>query len=153
LKIEAVLVVLLDFPTGFGCDLGFSDRLLEGGEWAARLWSKYGEAVTLRHIAKRPGSRPMNWYRYDAPQHWDSSTETQLAYLTRLDLLTDEEKARVPHVRPRLARPRETGKIFPVSSNAPAQPVEANGLNSPAPSGWELVLVDGRVELVRAGTR
>jgi hypothetical protein len=108
---------------------------LEGGEWAARLWSEYGEAVTLRHIAKHPGTRPANWWRYDAPEPRDSSAETQLAYLQRLDLLSAEEEARV-HVRPRLARP-----------TAPASPLSDN--KTTPPSGWELVLVNDRVELVR----
>jgi hypothetical protein len=108
---------------------------LAGGEWAARLWSEYREAVTLRHIAKHPGTRPANWWRYDAPEPRDSSAETQLAYLQRLDLLSAEEEARV-HVRPRLARP-----------TAPASPLSDN--KTTPPSGWELVLVNDRVELVR----
>src|SRR5262245_11750226 len=108
---------------------------LEGGEWARSLWSEYGEAVTLRHIAKHRGTRPANWWRYDAPEPRDSSAETQLAYLQRLDLLSAEEEARV-HVRPRLARP-----------TAPASPVSDN--KTTPPSGWELVLVNDRVELVR----
>jgi hypothetical protein len=108
---------------------------LEGGEWARSLWSEYGEAVTLRHIAKHPGTRPANWWRYDAPEPRDSLAETQLAYLQRLDLLSAEEEARV-HVRPRLARP-----------TAPASPLSDN--KTTPPSGWELVLVNDRVELVR----
>jgi hypothetical protein len=112
---------------------------LQGGEWAQRLWKDYGEAITARHIAKHPGTRPANWWRYDAPERRDSSSETQLAYLRRLNLLTAEERERVAHVRPRLARPRlqEPG----------------SALHTPAPAGWQFVLIDDRVELVRAGSR
>src|SRR5262249_31755939 len=117
----------------------FCVPFLEGGQWAQRLWKEFGAEITQRHIHKWPGTRPANWWRYDAPTRRDSSTETQLAYLRRLNLLTAEERQRVAHVRPRLARPR-------VQQPAPA-------LHTPAPAGWQFVLIDDRVELVRAGTR
>jgi hypothetical protein len=111
---------------------------LEGGKWAQRLWKEFGSMITERHIAKHPGTRPWGWWKYDAPERRDSSRETQLAYLRRLDLLTDEERERVSHVRPRLARAR-------VQEPGPAR--------TPAPAGWQFVLIDDRVELVRAGSR
>src|SRR5262245_44588070 len=112
---------------------------LQNGEWARRLWNDHGAEITQRHIAKHPGTRPANWWRYDAPERRDSSTETQLAYLRRLDLLTAEERERVAYVRPRLARPR-------LQEPGPASPTRA-------PAGWQFVLIDDRVELVRAGSR
>jgi hypothetical protein len=120
---------------------------LEGGEWARRLWKEYGDGIVERHIAKHPGTRPANWWRYDAPERRDSSTETQLAYLRRLDLLTAEQRERVAHVRPRLTRPRvrEPGDFSEIGK-LPA-------LHTPAPAGWQFVLIDDRVELVRAGSR
>jgi hypothetical protein len=60
LKIEAVLVVLLDFPTGFWCDLGFSDRRQpQPIDCAAAMLAGLGQAVVLRnmrcdvHLAQR----------------------------------------------------------------------------------------------------
>jgi hypothetical protein len=136
---------------------------LEAGKWAQRLWKEYGAEITQRHIRKWPGTRPANWWTYDAPTRRDSSTESQLAYLQRLDLLTDEERKRVPHVRPRLRR----STLFPSETmSPPAQPVGTTGPNSPPPyhplsgsptppPGWQFILDDetGRVELVRAGSR
>ena len=128
---------------------------LEGGEWARSLWREYGDGIVARHIAKHPGTRPANWWRYDAPERRDSSTETQLAYLRRLDLLTDEERERVPHVRPRLRRSTEPSPAcHPLSSprTMTASPLSVQPTGA-APAGWQFVLIDGGVELVRAGSR
>jgi hypothetical protein len=59
------------------------------------LWDQYGEAVTERHVAKYPYSRPANWWRYSAPlERRDPSQETQEQYLVRHDLLYPSELAR-----------------------------------------------------------
>jgi hypothetical protein len=104
------------------------------------MWTAFGEMITERHIRKWPGSRPANWWRFDAPERWNSAAETQLQYLQRLGLLSAEEKARVKHVRPRL-RP----EIVTQGKNS-AQPLSGH---QTAPVGWQLVLIDDKVELVR----
>jgi hypothetical protein len=95
--------------------------------------------------------RPANWWRFDAPERWNSASESQLAYLQRLNLLTEEEQERVRHVRPRLARARTSDQS---EVSAFAQPLSPQ-VKTPAPvqtppSGWQFLLIDGRVELVRA---
>ena len=137
---------------------------LEGGEWAARLWREFGAMITERHIRKHPGSRPWGWWKYDAPQPRNSSAETQLAYLQRLNLLTEEEKERVPHVRPRLrpstapAQPLSVAQTTPLSDNQTG-PASAHSLSPLATTplssdrtvekGYQFVLIDDRVQLVR----
>src|SRR5262249_53035994 len=120
---------------------------LQGGEWAQRLWKEFGEAITARHITKHPGTRPWGWWKYDAPQRPDSSRETQLAYLRLFNLLTEDERERLAHVRPRLTKEKTGG------GNTSFQPHGTMRLPKPAPAGWQFVLIDDRVELVRAGTR
>jgi len=118
---------------------------LEGGTWARRLWKEFGPEIIARHIAKHPGTRPANWWKYDAPERRDSAAETQLQFLRRLNLLIEEEQEWVTHVRPRLRRPAakvKSKRFFDLTSPA-----------EPAPAGWQFVLIDDRVELVRAGTR
>jgi hypothetical protein len=131
---------------------------LEGGAWAQRLWREFGAMITERHIGKHPGTRPANWWRYDAPTRRDSSTETQLAYLRRLDLLTAEERQRVAHVRPRLRRSAEPSPAgHPLSDRQTTTASRYHPLSDhqtgAAPAGWQFVLIDDRVELVRAGSR
>src|SRR5262249_344396 len=122
----------------------FALPFLQNGEWAHRLWKEFGAAITARHIAKHPGSRPWGWWRYDAPERRDTSTETQLQFLRRLNLLTAEERERVAHVRPRLTRPPV--QDFSEIGKSPA-------LHTSAPAGWQFVLIDDPLELVRAGSR
>jgi hypothetical protein len=112
------------------------------------LWSEYGEEITQRHIRRRPGSRPANFWRYNVSERWDSSRETQVQYLTRLNLLTAAERERL-RIRPRLARsagPVETSRrqevLAPAPSNHPRHPL------LPA-AGWQFVLINDHVELVQ----
>jgi hypothetical protein len=58
------------------------------------LWDQYGDAVTERHVAKYPYSRPPNWWRYSAPKR-RSPQETEFQYLERLGLLYPSELARL----------------------------------------------------------
>ena len=132
----------------------FALPFLESGRWAQRLWREFGKMITERHIAKHPGSRPWGWWKYDAPQPRNSSAESQLQYLRRHSLLTEEEKERVPHVRPRLRRSTEplpaSHPLSPLGTvTAPAAPYH------PLARKAQFVLDDetGRVEFVRAGTR
>jgi len=126
----------------------FCVPFLEGGQWARRLWREFGSVVVERHIARRPGSRPWGWWKYDAPERWNSSAESQLAFLQRLGLLTAEEKERLPHLRPRLARPAAPAQ--PASAH-PLSPLETTPLSSDrtVEKGYQFVLIDDRVQLVR----
>jgi hypothetical protein len=108
------------------------------------LWDEYGEEITQRHIRKWPGTRPANWWRFSAPERWNSSAETQLQYLQRLDLLSAEEKARA-HVRPRLRPAAPAQPVSPLET-----PTVSSHRTAPA-SGWQLVLINDRVELVQVG--
>jgi hypothetical protein len=55
------------------------------------LWDEYGEYITARHIARYPGSRPPNWWRFDRPAPLIAG-EPQLDYLERNGLLTSQER-------------------------------------------------------------
>lgn len=124
--------------------------------WTTRLGVRNIEFWrTTSSVSSRPDRsgrpRPANWWRFDAPERWNSASESQLAYLQRLNLLTEEEQERVRHVRPRLARARTSDRS---EVSAFAQPLSPQ-VKTPAPvqtppSGWQFLVIDGRVELVRA---
>ena len=62
------------------------------------LWDEYGEYITARHIARYPGSRPFNWWRFDRPAPLIAG-ELQLDYLERNRALTSAEKRNAPRRR------------------------------------------------------
>ena len=97
---------------------------MNSGVGLEEAWHKYGEEVLKKRIADRPGFRPWPWWLIDAPSprrrlvpddhYWpdwknlsygipanrrgsEEEFETQTAYLSRLNLLTKEEKTLLKH--------------------------------------------------------
>jgi hypothetical protein len=66
---------------------------LEGTK-VRELWAEHGPAVIAEHIERWPGSRPVNWWRYDAPSWRDPTAETQTQFLLRHNLMEPEEQQR-----------------------------------------------------------
>jgi hypothetical protein len=59
------------------------------------LWREHGDTIVQRHVAKRPFSRPANWWKYDAPERHDPTQETEYQYLERHGLLFPSEQPRI----------------------------------------------------------
>lgn len=55
------------------------------------LWRELGDTIVARHIARYPRTRPVNWWRFDAPEPRRSG-ETQYQYLARHGLLAPSER-------------------------------------------------------------
>jgi hypothetical protein len=58
------------------------------------LWCEHGDTIVARHVDRYPGSRPVNWWRFDAPEP-RCSDESQSAYLKRRGLLLPGERERL----------------------------------------------------------
>jgi hypothetical protein len=46
-----------------------------GGAWyylqkrdLREVWAEHREAIVQHHVKRRPGSRPLRWWEYDAPE-------------------------------------------------------------------------------------
>ena len=50
----------------FSCDEVPSPDTVEGMRRIAEIWKKTGEQITQNWIAKRPGTRPWAWWKFDA---------------------------------------------------------------------------------------
>jgi len=61
-------------------------------EHVKALWAEHGQSIIAEHIERWPGTRPPNFWRYDAPSPRDPSQETQREYLARHGLLEPEER-------------------------------------------------------------
>jgi hypothetical protein len=59
-----------------------------------RLWREYSDVIISRHIARFPCSRPVNWWRYNAPE-LRRPGESQYEFLKRHGLLLPEERVSV----------------------------------------------------------
>jgi hypothetical protein len=60
----------------------------------AALWAEHAERIVDEHVARWPGSRPLRWWDYDAPEPLGTN-ETQAAYLARHGLLMAGERRSV----------------------------------------------------------
>jgi hypothetical protein len=63
-------------------------------DYVAALWAEYGEYITARHLKIWPGSRPINWWRYDCHEALRDD-ESRLQFLDRMNLLTPPERRRL----------------------------------------------------------
>jgi hypothetical protein len=59
-----------------------------------KLWHKYADAIMARHIARYPGTRPANWWRFNAREPRRIG-ESQYEYLKRHGLLQPGEHERL----------------------------------------------------------
>ena len=77
-----------------GCDWPFLDGPALDADDLRDAWSQVGEEITADFIADHPGFRPAAYWRFEAadlqPRRED---ESEPAYLRRLGLLTEGEKA------------------------------------------------------------
>jgi hypothetical protein len=64
-------------------------------ERVTALWHAYDSIIVRRHVRYWPFSRPVNWWRFNAPE-WRRDGETQRAYLERHpELLLPAERAQL----------------------------------------------------------
>ena len=78
--------ILRKLETGF--DPFFAPRIDD--ETLRREWLRCGARITARFAKSNPGERPWGFWKFaPAPLR---ENETELGYLIRLDLLTDEER-------------------------------------------------------------
>ncbi|HKB34818.1 MAG TPA: hypothetical protein VKD72_00080 [Gemmataceae bacterium] len=102
-----------------GHDWSFREGQFLDDDAVADAWELLREPLLAEHIAAHPGSRPWGWWRFDAvearrqllpgpesvgAEQWfgkprcykgippDGMFESERAYLTRLDLLSDAER-------------------------------------------------------------
>ena len=62
------------------------------------LWDEFGDLIVARHVQRHPFSRPVNWWRFDAPGS-RCEGESQRAYLERRGLLLPSERKRLARRR------------------------------------------------------
>jgi hypothetical protein len=60
-------------------------------EYVAEFWGTHRNALVARHIQRWPGTRPIRWWMYDAPEPLRDG-ESEYEYLRRHKLLTPAEK-------------------------------------------------------------
>ena len=85
-------------------------------EYVERLWDEYGESIVERHARKWPGTRPPPYWRYARlPERWDSSAESQYAFLHRHHLLLPGENARCRQRRRQSRAPVPLPPNYPLS--------------------------------------
>jgi hypothetical protein len=83
-----------------GRNYGFADFIRDAEDDLRKaLWAELGAEFVGAHVRRRPGTRPWAWWHWDAPEprrlivvDGEEIDEDDPQYLTRLNLLTDEEK-------------------------------------------------------------
>jgi hypothetical protein len=64
-----------------------------------QLWREHGDTIVARHAGRNPGTRPVNWWRFDAP-------EPRRPGETQYDFLKRRRSRRAVRARAPLARSR-----------------------------------------------
>lgn len=80
--------------------MALSLRIEEGTQKARTAWEKHREIVLPRWIEKHPGTRPVAWWRFEAPAHEGvgdrSPREVQARFLAVRGLLDKAEIRVIP---------------------------------------------------------
>jgi hypothetical protein len=64
-------------------------------------WESLREELIAEHVAAQPGTRPWGWWRFDSPERPARRlmTESDIAYLRRLNRLTGDEESETACLR------------------------------------------------------